>query len=624
MNKKKKDKAGANTLVIAALGVVYGDIGTSPLYTLQQCFASESVEVNLLNVLGFVSLIFWAILLVVTLKYVTFVMRADSKGEGGIMVLMQEAKRYLSGKRAWAAVILGLIGSALFYGDAVITPAISLLSAMEGLIIVNAKFTPYVLPLAIVILITLFAVQKLGTEKVGSWFGPIMGFWFITIGILGLLQVIKEPLILQAINPYYAYAFVTSHGWSLFLGLGAVVLALTGAEALYADMGHFGRKPIRLAWFNLVLPCLCLNYFGQGALLLSSPASIKNPFYLLAPEWALLPFVILATLATIIASQAVISGAYSLSHQAMQLGFSPRLATVYTNEKEQGQIYIPAINKYLLFAVLIVMLVFKNSGNLAAAYGIAVTGTMIITSLLFYVVMVKNWHWSKPVAIGLTVLFLSVDLLFFSANLLKVAKGGWLPIVIATGIFLMMLTWWQGRQLLLNSLDTPNLPLESFISDLEKEKLPTVQGTAIFLTNHENSIPSALIQNLEHNKVLHERVVFLTIRTLDIPFTEGPSRVKIDILSARFIKITADFGFMETPTVKKVYQVVKKHYQLDFKLAESSFFVSNLHIFANKYQQMSKWRLHLFLWLNNSNIHSADYFKLPYHRVVELGRQIDL
>lgn len=616
-------KSSTSVMALAALGVVYGDIGTSPLYTLKECFSAEHLNINPVNVLGFLSLIFWAIMIVVTLKYVIFVLRADNKGEGGIIVLMQEAHRFLSGKPAIISLTLGLIGAALFYGDAIITPAISVLSAAEGLVVLNEEFEPFIIPVAITVLISLFAVQHFGTAKVGKAFGPIMGIWFLTVAALGIANIVHAPYVLKAMNPWYAFSFIATHGWSVFLGLGAVVLALTGAEALYADMGHFGRKPIRMAWFSLVLPSLCLNYFGQGALLLTNPAAIENPFFMLAPEWGLLPLIILATVATVIASQAVISGAFSLTSQAIQLGFSPRMKIIHTSASEIGQIYLPALNSGLLVCVLAVIIMFKSSGNLAAAYGIAVTGTMVITSLLFFVVMRLNWKWPLPVAIALTAMFLCFDFVFFSANLLKLAHGGWLPVFIGIIVLLIFTTWIKGKRLVTETLESTSIPLPDFLENMEAYPPQMVPGTAIFLTSNPHGVPQALLHNLKHNKVIHQQVVFMTIVTKDSPFVEKKERLKVEQLSEQFFRLRVSYGYKETPDMTEIFTQAKAQGIL-FDLMDTSFFLSRESIAHTQYKHMSRWRVHLFMFLNKNSARSSDFFHVPANRVVELGLQVEI
>ena len=623
MNSEQTSRQALAGITLGALGVVYGDIGTSPLYTFKECFAAEHLTLTQGNILGIASMIFWAILLVVTLKYVTFMLRADDKGEGGIMVLMALARRHLTEKSHWRVFILGLLGASLFYGDAIITPAISVLSAAEGLQVANPALEPYVLPMAVTVLLILFLMQRFGTANVGKLFGPVMLLWFATVAVLGLYNIFRAPQILAAINPVHAILFLREHGWSSFLGLGAVVLALTGAEALYADMGHFGRKPIRIAWFSLVLPSLVLNYFGQGALLLSNPAAIENPFFLLAPDWGLLPLIGLATAATVIASQAVISGAYSLTRQAIQLGFCPRMQILHTSTESIGQIYLPFVNWALLGSVLVVVVSFGSSTSLAAAYGIAVTGTMVITSILFFIVASRNWNWPLPAAIGLTALFLIIDLSFFGANILKVANGGWLPLVIGLGIFTLLSTWKMGREILFQRINEQSLPVDVFVENLEAFPPTRVPGTAVFMTSTAHGVPHALLHNLKHNKVLHERVVLLTIKTEEQPFTEEGERVEIQQLSPTFWRIIAHYGFQEMPDMQDIIVHCAKA-GLAFEIMETSFFLSKETLVSTSRPGMARWRERLFVWMSKNAMRATDFFHIPTNRVVELGAQIEL
>ncbi len=620
---QEHEKHSLAAITLAAMGVVYGDIGTSPLYTLKECFATAHLPLNHDNVLGILSMIFWAILLVVTVKYVAFILRADNRGEGGIMVLMALARRYLGGPARTRIIVLGLFGAALFYGDAIITPAMSVLSAAEGLEVINDNLSSYVLPMSVAVLTGLFLLQKFGTAHVGKLFGPVMMLWFFVIGLLGLVKIIQVPGVLAAVNPYYGVKLISEHGWAAFLTMGSVVLALTGAEALYADMGHFGRKPIRMAWFSFVLPGLVLNYFGQGALLLSNPAAIDNPFFNLAPKWGLLPLIILATLATVIASQAVISGAYSLTRQAIQLGYCPRMLIDHTSEREIGQIYLPFVNWALLVAVMIVVVSFRSSANLAAAYGIAVTGTMVITSLLFFVVARINWRWPLWLAAGVTALFLSIDMVFFSANLLKISHGGWLPLLIGIVIFTMMLTWKQGRELLSERIREHALPLESFISNIEEYPPSRVEGTAVFLTGTTHGVPHALLHNLKHNKVLHERVVLLTANTEDVPYVDKAERLEITRLSQSFWRVVASYGFMETPDMNEILACAAEQ-GLEFEVMDTSFFLSRETLISTDRPGMAQWREHLFVWMSRNALRATDFFSIPTNRVVEMGAQVEL
>ncbi len=518
MSSASGHKPALPALTLAALGIVYGDIGTSPLYTLKECFSAHThLTPTVANVTGILSLIFWSIIVVVTLKYISFVLRADNKGEGGILTLAALAGRKLEGLPRSLVLVLGLLGAGLFFGEVVITPAISVLSAVEGLEVVAPELDAYVLPLALGVLIALFLIQKSGTAKVGAFFGPIMGLWFLTLGALGVLGISSQPAVLQAVNPMLGLNFLLDHGWASLLALGSVVLALTGAEALYADMGHFGRKPIRYAWFGLVLPALLLNYFGQGAHLLSNPEAVENPFFHLAPDWATMPLVALATAATVIASQAVISGVFSLTRQAIQQGLLSRLSIQHTSDHEIGQIYIPGVNWALLGSVIIVVLAFQNSSALAAAYGIAVTGTMIITSILACTVARRQWGWPLLATVALLSVLLVIDVPFFVANVLKLFSGGWLPLVIGLVMFVIMSTWRRGRELLFQRLQEQALPLDSFIENLETYPPTRVQGTAVFLNSATLGVPHALLHNLKHNKVLHERIVLMTVQNIDEP-----------------------------------------------------------------------------------------------------------
>lgn len=617
------NKQAMTGLTLAALGVVYGDIGTSPLYTLRECFTGHGLATTPDNIFGILSLIFWSLIFVVSIKYVVFVLRADNHGEGGIMALMALARHYVTHAARWKVVLLGLFGASLFYGDAIITPAMSVLSAAEGLEVLSPSMQPYVLPIAITVLVGLFALQRFGTASVGMMFGPVMLAWFSILGVLGILQIVQAPGILAAINPWYAYNFVAHHGVGAYLTLGSVVLALTGAEALYADMGHFGKTPIRRAWYGLVLPALVLNYFGQGALLMLKPETIKNPFFLLAPQWALLPLIILATLATVIASQAVISGAYSLTRQAIQLGYSPRMEISHTSENEIGQIYLPFVNWALLVAVLVVVLIFQSSDNLASAYGIAVTGTMLITTLLFFVVARVNWRWPLPLALGITIFFGIIDTAFFTANLLKLFSGGWLPLVLGMVIFLLMTTWKQGRKLLFDRLREQALPLDSFIENLEAFPPTRVQGTAVFLTSTLHGVPHALLHNLKHNKVLHDRIVLMTIRTEDVPYISNESRLEVVQLSPSFWRVVARYGFKEDPSVLNVLELCEAD-GLAFELMDTSFFLSRETIISTERPGMARWRERLFVWMSKNALRATDFFQIPTNRVVELGAQVEL
>ena len=621
---QKKHATAAMTL--AALGIVYGDIGTSPLYALKESFAASHIGVEQTNVFGFVSLIIWSLLLIVTLKYVVFILRADNKGEGGVVILMQQALQYLQGKPAWLVMMMGLIGTSLFYGDAIITPAISVLSAAEGLTVIHPHFASWVMPLALAILLGLFWIQRHGTQKIGALFGPVMLVWFSVLALIGVYQIVQYPQILQAVNPYHGLYFAIHHGWGGFLGLGAVVLAVTGAEALYADMGHFGRRPIQIAWVSMVLPSLALNYIGQGALLLRQPEAISNPFFLSVPQWGLIPLILLATAATIIASQAVISGAYSLTRQAIQLGFAPRMSIIHTSKDEMGQIYMPTVNWMLLVAVVLVVVSFHDSGHLAAAYGIAVTGTMVMTSILFCIVMINKWHWPKWLAFGLTGLFLCFDLVFFSSNLLKLAHGGWLPVLVATVLVLVFSTWRYGRRLLNQQQHDDDWTLDEFLHNLEEYPPQTVSGNAVYMVSDSFNIPRALLHNLKHNKVLHEHNIMLTVQTKDVPYVPAHERLAIKQLSPHFSRIIANYGFQETPNIMHIMALARKH-GTDLELMDTSFFLSRDSItVADKTapQHMGRLRTRFFKWLYKNSTPPTDYYRIPGNRVVELGSQVSL
>ncbi|KLT72038.1 hypothetical protein PL75_10405 [Neisseria arctica] len=616
----------APAMVLAALGIVYGDIGTSPLYTLKETFLASHMQVGETGVLGFVSLIIWALILIVTLKYVFFILHADNKGEGGVVILMQQALQFLQGKPAWIVMMMGLTGTAMFFGDAMITPAISVLSAAEGLTVISPQLEHFVLPIALTVLVALFIIQRKGTQHIGNFFGPIMLLWFSCLALIGLYQITQNTSVLRALNPYYGLYFATHHGWGGFVSLGAVVLAVTGAEALYADMGHFGRRPIQTAWIAMVLPALALNYIGQGALLLRKPEAIQNPFFLSVPEWGLVPLIILATLATIIASQAVISGAYSLTRQAIQLGFTPRMQINHTSETEIGQIYIPSINWMLLGVVILVVLGFKNSTNLASAYGIAATGTMVLTTLMFCIVMIKKWRWPKLAAFGLTAIFLCFDLAFFSSNLLKIPTGGWFPVMIAIILVFIFSTWRRGRDLLNKTSAEHELDLSSFIDNLDDYPPQTVPGNAVFMVSNPFIVPKALLHNLKHNKVLHENNILLTIQTQDVPKVPETERISIEKLNTRFTRIIAHYGFQETPRVNQIIRLAPKK-GITLEIMETSFFLSRDSIRTSSHtppKGMGRLRTRFFKWLYKNSTPPTDYYRIPSNRVVEMGSQVTL
>lgn len=619
------------TRAIGAIGIVYGDIGTSPLYTMRECFAGAfRMEVSPGNVLGILSVIFWAMLMVVTIKYVIFILRADNEGEGGILALHALIQRTMGadGKTsgllpAGGMLAAGLFGAALLYGDSMITPAISVLSAVEGLDVATPLLSPFVVPITLVILVLLFLVQSHGTGTVGALFGPVMVVWFLVLAVLGAVQIVTHPEVLAAINPVYAVDFFWRHGWPGFMALGAVVLALTGAEALYADMGHFGRRPIQLAWFLLALPALLLNYFGQGALLLSHPAAVESPFYLMAPGWALYPLVALATIATVIASQAVISGAFSLTRQAVQLGYFPRLEIVHTSSEEIGQIYIPRANWGLLATVVPLVLVFQSSSSLAAAYGVAVTATMVLTTLLFHVVLRRVWGWSALSAGIVVGFFLTIDLCFFASNALKISEGGWLPLLLASGTFILFTTWKRGRSILFERLREEAVPLDLFLKRITDKSPMRVPGTAIFMTGSQDGVPHALLHNLKHNKVLHQRVILMTVITRNVPHVPKHHRLEVRPLDKNFFRVIISYGFTEDPNVPQDLEEAAEH-GLEVNMMETSFFLGRETLYPARPPRMALWREIMFIWMSRNAISATDFFKIPPNRVVELGTQIGL
>jgi len=618
--------ASMSALMLGAIGVVYGDLGTSPLYTMKEIFnGSHAVQATPENVLGILSLIFWSLILVISIKYVLFVMRANNHGEGGIMALMALALRHRNQQRQRNIIIaLGLFGTALFYGDGIITPAISVLSAVEGLQVAAPGLQAYVLPVTIVVLIALFMFQSYGTDTVGLLFGPIMLIWFGTLGLLGWLSVYQNPQVLQALNPAYGVHFFLEHGWHAFIALGAVVLALTGAEALYADMGHFGKRPIQMAWFSMILPALALNYFGQGALILREPASVLNPFYLLAPEWAMYPMIGLATAATVIASQAVISGAFSITSQAMQMDYIPLMQRIHTSTQAMGQIYVPAMNRMLLLLVICTVLGFGSSGNLAAAYGLAVTGTMMITTLLALVVALDSWQWSPLWTCVLVAVFLIVDGAFLGANLLKIPQGGWFPLAVGATLFFMMSTWRRGRQVLTYHLQKAAISLTSFITNLTScPPLARVHGTAVYMSARNLSMPHALQVNYEHNQVLHERIVLLTISTADIPTIPDGERIAIDQMDQGFFCVTARYGFMETPNVPQILSLCKLK-NLDIDQHSASFFIGRETLIPSNKPDLNPLQEKIFLIMFRNALSPIQFFKVPPERVVELGVQFEI
>jgi KUP system potassium uptake protein len=615
-------------LALLALGVVFGDIGTSPLYAVKETFApGHGIPLTTDNILGGLSTIFWSLMLVVSLKYVTLMMRAHNKGEGGIMALLALASAAVkNSKRLQLTVMLaGLAGAALFFGDAVLTPAISVLSAVEGLEVGTSAFKPYVIPIAVVVLIALFAFQQRGTAVVGAFFGPICVLWFLALGAVGIYNIAGNPVVAAAINPWYALHFITGHGFASFVVLGSVLLAITGAEALYADMGHFGTKPIRIAWFGLVWPALVLNYFGQGALLIAHPEAIANPFYLAFPSWALYPMIVLATMATVIASQAVISGTYSITKQAIQLGYLPRMLVSYTSAKHMGQVYLPAINWALLVVVLAAVVGFGSSSNLASAYGVSVVGTMMVDTFLAFFVIRFAWRYPLWLCLLATGFFLAIDISFFSAALTKIADGGWFPLAIAVAIFMVMRTWRHGRELLFTRLKQSSVPLKPFLDSLFKSPITRVPGTAVFLTATPDATPHALLHNLNHNKVLHERVVFLTATIKEVPWVKLKDRVTIEKLGNECYCIRMQFGFKDRPDVPKALGLAEKR-GMKFNMLETSFFLSRETVIPTLRERsgMALWRERLFAAMARNSGSAVEYFYLPTNRVIELGTQIEI
>jgi len=615
------------TLSLAALGVVYGDIGTSPLYALRECFqGAHAIEPLPENILGVLSLVFWALIVVISGKYLRFVLRADNQGEGGILALTALATpiKVVSRTERWPLVLIGIFGAALLYGDGMITPAISVLSAVEGLDLATPVFTPYVIPLTVVILVALFVIQSHGTGRVGLVFGPITLVWFGTIAVLGVSQIAQHPQVLDAINPAYGIDFFRKNGFDGYLILGTVVLAITGGESLYVDLGHFGRRPIRVAWFSVVLPSLLLNYFGQGALLMTNVNAVEDPFYLLAPTWALLPLVALATCATIIASQAVISGAFSITKQAVQLGFLPRLTMLHTSSTAPGQIYMPAVNWALLTACVLLVLGFRSSSNLAAAYGIAVISTMTITSIMFLVVARERWHWRRLKVISIVGVFLSIDVAFLGANLFKIPHGGWFPIMTGFAIFTVMTTWKRGRRAVASLLLSNARPLQQFLTEIERNPPVRVPGTAVFMSGNSSGTPPALTHNLKHNQVLHQQVVLLTATTQSIPRVDESDRVSVEPLPCGFWRMTVNFGFTEEPDVPAAFRRISDP-RLHIDPRTVTYFLGRETLIPTKQvPNMALWRERLFVTMSRNAMNATNYFKLPPDRVVELGAQLEI
>lgn len=616
-------------MAVGAIGIVFGDIGTSPLYAFRETFVGpHPLALDNLHVLGVISLIFWSMTLVVSIQYVTVLMRADNKGQGGSLALVALISSHISRSRyGWVAVLLGVFATALFYGDSMITPAISVLSAVEGLTVVEESLAPLVIPIALVLLVCLFLLQKRGTTKVGALFAPVMIVYFIVIAALGIFHIAQTPQILLALNPWYAFQFFQSDGMLAFLALGSVVLAVTGSEALYSDMGHFGRGPMRLSWFGFVMPCLLLNYFGQGAMIVGldgggAAEAAQNPFFMMAPEMLRLPLVLLATVATFIASQAVISGAFSITHQAIQLGFIPRLSIRHTSDEHQGQIYIPMVNWALLCAVIVLVLTFRNSSNLASAYGIAVTGAMLIDTCLLAVLLTAVWRWKWWAALPVIVIFFIVDGAYFAANLTKVPDGGWFPLLVGAVAFTLLTTWARGRKLMRARMSEVELPLDIFAKSAHSST-QRVQGTAIFMSARNRGVPSALLHNIKHNKVLHERVVVLTVNIAEVPYVDADERMEIIDLGQNFYRLVLNYGFMEETNIPAALAKAEECGG-KFEMMQTSFFLSRQTLLTAKNPGMMIWREKLFAWMLRNAATPMEFFRLPTNRVVELGSQVEI
>lgn len=619
-------KAALPAITLAALGVVFGDIGTSPLYALKESFhAAHGLGINPENVLGILSIIFWTMTLVITIKYVAIVMRADNNGEGGIMALLALNLRNtnFSDRKKLLLIAIGFIGASLFFGDGIITPAISVLSAVEGLSIATDALDPYIVPIAIAIVTTLFVMQKHGTAFVGKFFGPLTLLWFFSLGLLGISSIIQTPVVLGMLSPHWAFHFIIANPLMAFFIMGAVVLTVTGGEALYADMGHFGPVPIRLAWFVVVLPCLLLNYAGQGALLLRDPNAIENPFYLLVPEWALYPMIFLATMAAVIASQAVISGVFSLTRQAIQLGYLPRLNIKHTSDSEQGQIYVPLLNWVLLAAIIVLILIFQTSSRLSHAYGLAVTMTMLCDTLLIAVFIRYTWKWSKPKLVLLITPFLVLDLVLVSATSLKVLSGGWVPLLIGGIAFMLLMTWKDGRELTFAKLQQDTLPLDLFVQSIG-DQANWVEGEAVFLTGTPTVVPHAMLHNMKHNKVLHQKNIILTVKIQDVPYVPAQERFKVESLNQHFYRVELFYGFKDEMNIPQALEAVYQAIDLEYNLMQISFFVSRERIISTVGDGLAPWREKLFISMQRNTSPVSDFYKIPPNRVVELGSQIEI
>ena len=614
------------TLTIAAIGIVYGDIGTSPLYTMKEVFSEEhGIALTHTNILGVVSLILWGLLLIISLKYVTLVLRANNRGEGGIMALTALAMSSVTTGSRWhyPVMLLGMIGAGLFYGDGVITPAISVLSAIEGLEVATPALKPYVLPLTVTVLVALYSLQSKGTAGIGKFFGPIVLVWFTALATMGIINIVHYPAVLAAFNPWYAFNFMIHNGWFAFIALGAVVLALTGAEALYADMGHFGKKSVRLAWFSVVFPALALNYLGQGALLMSTPSAVTNPFFQQLGSWSIYPLVVLSTMATVIASQATISGAFSVTQQAISLGFLPRMRVIYTSEREMGQIYIPLVNWVQLVIVLLAVVGFGSSGNLASAYGIAATATMTTTTILTFFVVRYKWKFNLLLAFLATGFFLTMDLTLLAATSLKIVSGGWFPLALSALMVVIMLTWKSGRELVFNNLKKQAIPLQDFLQSLFYGPPHRVDGTGVFFRAEGDGVPHAMLHNLLHNKVLHQRIVFLTVYNEDIPTVLPEDRIKVEPLGHECYQVNVYYGFKDERDIPLALALCADH-GLEFEMMETSFFIARQTVISTVGGGMARWREALFATMSRNARDAADYFRVPTNRVIELGTQVEI
>lgn len=613
-------------MTLAAVGIVYGDIGTSPLYAMKEVFSAQhGLMLNQANLLGVVSLIFWSLTAVVSIKYVTLILRADNHGEGGIMALLALTLSSVgkASRSYFPLLVIGLLGAALFFGDGIITPAISVLSAMEGLEVATPTFKPYVVPLTLVLLTGLYLLQRHGTAGIGQWFGPIMMIWFATLAGMGVVNIIAAPQILAALNPVHALLFMVENRWIAFIALGAVVLTLTGAEALYADMGHFGRKPVRMAWFFITFPALALNYLGQGGLLMTHPDAVSNPFFQQLGDWSIYPLVVLSTVATIIASQATISGTYSMVKQAISLGFLPRMKIIFTSEKEIGQIYIPVVNWLQWAVVAMAVLAFGSSSNLAAAYGIAVTGTMMATTVLTFFVIRFGWKYNLALCVAATGIFFMIDFAFFAANALKILHGGWFPLLLGTIMFTVMTTWKRGRELVYDNLQKHAIPLEDFLASLFTAPPTRVPGVAIFMRGQGDGVPHAMLHNLSHNKVLHERVLFLTVHNHDVPWIPLSERISVHELGHNCYQVDVHVGFKDETDIPKALELLSQH-NLDFNMMETSFFIARQNVIATPGSGMALWREQLFAGMSRNARDAADYYCIPPNRVIELGTQVEI